>query len=574
MSTTLSLPQLQAGLRDPSGPPVVSLVDAYLARQADLTAVEQFARARDRHEAPPAPDQAKYYRDLIPLSVPGPGQQYAFEVDLDACSGCKACVAACHNLNGLDDDETWRDVGLLVGGTPGDPFLQHVTSACHHCLEPACMDGCPVLAYEKDPVTGIVRHLDDQCIGCQYCILKCPYDVPKYNRKKGIVRKCDMCSGRLAAGEAPACVQACPTRAIRVKVVDARKVVEDTEANVFLPGAAEPDYTLPTTHYKHARPLPRNTLPADHYRVAPEHAHLPLVVMLVLTQLSVGAFGVGQVLSLAADPDAAAALRPLNALLALGLGLLALGASTLHLGRPLYAFRAVLGFRTSWLSREILAFGVFAGLATAYAAASWLPPAVVPVRLLDALGTAVALTGVAGVFCSVMIYHHTRRVFWAFRATATKFLLSTALLGVATVLLSAIAAAAWSGRLEFHDMLRGWGRPACLIMAVASAGKLAFGLLSLRHLRDRHHTPMRRTARLLVGPLIRPVVARISLAVVGGTLLPLLGYFAFSGPNSSRADFTILMVASFVMTLAAELLERYLFFTAVIAPKMPGGLGA
>ena len=62
--------------------------------------------------------------------------------------------------------------------------------------------------------------------------------------------------------------------------------------------------------------------------------------------------------------------------------------------------------------------------------------------------------------------------------------------------------------------------------------------------------------------------------MVGGTLLPLLAYFAFSGPNSSQADFTILMVASFVMTLAAELLERYLFFTAVIAPKMPGGLGA
>ena len=55
-----------------------------------------------------------------------------------------------------------------------------------------------MLAYEKDPVTGIVRHLDDQCIGCSYCILKCPYDVPKYSRARGIVRKCDMCHSRLA----------------------------------------------------------------------------------------------------------------------------------------------------------------------------------------------------------------------------------------------------------------------------------------------------------------------------------------------------------------------------------------
>ncbi len=151
----------------------------------------------------------------MPATPPGPGQQYAFEVDLDRCSGCKACVTACHTLNGLDEDETWRDVGLLVGGRGLLPVMQHVTAACHHCLEPACMIACPVNAYEKDPVTGIVKHLDDQCFGCQYCTLACPYDVPKYHPGKGIVRKCDMCSTRLAVGEAPACVQACPHEAIR-----------------------------------------------------------------------------------------------------------------------------------------------------------------------------------------------------------------------------------------------------------------------------------------------------------------------------------------------------------------------
>ena len=576
MPATLTLPQLEVRPRTRPDTPAESLVDAYIARQRDLTAVERFAsyHAAAEADALATPAQTKYYRDLIPLTAPGPGQQYAFQVDLDACSGCKACVVACHSLNGLDDDETWRGVGLLVGGTPQGPVLQHVTSACHHCLEPACMDGCPVLAYEKDPVTGIVRHLDDQCIGCQYCILKCPYDVPKYNKKKGIVRKCDLCSGRLAAGEAPACVQSCPNQAIRVRLVDTTRVAEDGKANGFLPGAANPDYTLPTTQYKHAKPLPQNTLPADHYQVAPEHAHLPLVAMLVLTQLSTGGFAVGQVLSCVVAPDVMLALRPLNALLALAIGLLALGASTLHLGRPLYAFRAVLGLRRSWLSREIVAFGLFSMLATAYAACSWLPAHVAPARVTNALGTAVALVGLVGVFCSVMIYHDTRRVFWAFRYTATKFLLSTLLLGVATVLLSAVASAAWSGRLDFHGMLRGWGRPACLLMAGVSAVKLAFGLITFRHLRDRDHTPMRRTARLLIGPLLRPVLARIALALVGGTLLPLLACLASSGPRSTPAEFAILTVASFAMTLAAEFLERYLFFTAVIAPRMPGGVGA
>src|SRR5215212_5424683 len=92
----------------------ISLIDEFLLRQQDLTAVETFARRHDDHDMPA---QAKYYRDLLPACPPATGQQYAFEVDLDACSGCKACVTACHQLNGLDETETWRDVGLLVGGT-------------------------------------------------------------------------------------------------------------------------------------------------------------------------------------------------------------------------------------------------------------------------------------------------------------------------------------------------------------------------------------------------------------------------------------------------------------------------
>src|SRR5690606_23742093 len=125
---------------------------------------------------------------------PGPGQQYRFEVDMDACTSCKACVTACHSLNGLDVGESWRSVGVVVGRDHAGPTQQTVTTACHHCLDPACLSGCPVDAYDKDPATGIVRHLDDQCIGCTYCTWTCPYEVPRFDERVGIVRKCDMCA--------------------------------------------------------------------------------------------------------------------------------------------------------------------------------------------------------------------------------------------------------------------------------------------------------------------------------------------------------------------------------------------
>ncbi len=218
----------------------LSLLDTLLNEQQSLTAVEHFAQV---YQSNGTPAGAKYYRDLIPSAKPASGEQYAFEVDLDACSGCKACVAACHSLNGLEEDELWRSVGQLSGGTTQLPVIQHVTTACHHCVEPACLTGCPVEAYEKDPATGIVLHLDDQCIGCQYCMLKCPYDVPVYSKSKGIVRKCDMCHQRLAAGKAPACVQACPNQAIRIRIVNQEAILEASEANQFLATAPDAGYT-------------------------------------------------------------------------------------------------------------------------------------------------------------------------------------------------------------------------------------------------------------------------------------------------------------------------------------------
>jgi formate dehydrogenase iron-sulfur subunit len=514
------------------------LLDQYLREQQTLTAVERFAREHD------APSTTGRYRELLPATPPGPGQQYAFEVDLDACTSCKACVTACHNLNGLDEGETWRAVGLLHGGTAAAPVQQAVTTACHHCLDPACMTGCPVSAYEKDPITGIVKHLDDQCIGCQYCTFTCPYEVPQYNAARGIVRKCDMCSGRLAANEAPACVQGCPNEAISITVIETRQALEDAQGDAFLPGAPSPALTIPTTVYRTERPPPRNLLPADFYRVAPSHRHVPLVIMLVLTQMSVGAFVVDAIASQFLAADVLAALRPVHSLVALSVGIAALAASVFHLGRPLYAFRAVRGLKTSWMSREIVAFGLFAAAAMAYAVASLVRPG----EVHPALVWTVAGIGVFAIVCSVAIYHATRRPWWSASFTGFKFFLTAAVLGLATTIVTTYAAGLTPARMLSE------------LVIVASAIKATGEATLFMHLRDRRQTALKRTALLSANDLRVWTVCRFAAIAVGGLLLP------FAGGSLGIA------IASLVLLVVGELLERTLFFAASSSQGMPGGV--
>ena len=545
-----------------------SFLEELLAEQQDLTAVERFSQF---HTGASQPLQARYYSALLPASPPGPEEQYAFEVDLDSCSGCKACVTACHSLNGLDEDETWREVGLLHGGSAALPVLQHVTTACHHCLDPACLNACPTNAYEKDPVTGIVKHLDDQCFGCQYCILACPYEVPKYNAKRGIVRKCDMCSDRLAVGEAPACVQACPNEAIRIRTVKKSDVTADCEADSFLPGAPDPQFTQPTTNYKSSRPLPRNTLPADYYAVQAGHAHWPLIIMLVLTQLSVGAFLVGELLhaNLLGSTSLAHVL-PIHALSALGFGVLSLAAATLHLGRPLLAYRAVLGLRHSWLSREIVAFALFAKLAAIYAAMLWFYPQLATTAWPLVLGGSVVAAGLAGVFCSIMIYVYTRRPFWSGSQTFVKFSLTTVWLGLSAVLTVSLVAAGLSSAIEIHELMADYGRWLCHGIIDVAAAKLLYEVSFFRHLASKQSTPLNRSARLMVGELAVWSRGRFAAGAIGGLVLPLL--MLNQSATTPGATIAAMGLAACGLSLIGETLERTLFFTASVTPHMPGAL--
>ncbi len=501
--------------------PIRSFLDELLAEQGRLdTPVARFATAHAAWSGSQLSTlSSQLLPQLIPLSKPQPGEQYAFEVDLDSCTGCKACVSACHSLNGLDDEETWRDVGLIVSPSCAHPFTQTVTTACHHCADPACLNGCPVLAYEKDPLTGIVRHLDDQCIGCSYCILKCPYDVPKFSERLGIVRKCDMCHSRLAEGEAPACAQACPTHAIKIVTVKIKLSGPATagsprvDTSSFLVAAPEPSYTQPTTRYISRRKLPENLVPADIATLRVQPAHWPLVLMLTLLPVAVGlqlaAFLPGSQLSTFNSqllPGVAAAL-----------GSLGLAASVFHLGQPLRAWRIFLGWRKSWLSREAMIFGAWFPLTLLAALVPHVPQ--LSTFNFQLLPIAVAAIGSAGLICSAMIYIDTHRQFWRAGQTFPRFF-GTALLTTLALTAPSVAAV-------------------LLLVKLAVETRTWFGGGV--------------SARLQRGPLARAVLVRDLCGIAAAVLLVIGPVWLAAAP-----------------LLAGELAERYLFFRAVDAPKMPG----
>lgn len=569
------------------GPGGRALLEQLLGSRDDLSAVERFSQFHEGHDGEPL--QSRYYADLLPATPPAAGQQYAFEVDLDLCSGCKACVAACHSLNGLDEGESWRDVGLLVGGVAELPAMQHVTTACHHCVDPGCLNGCPTDAYEKDPVTGIVRHLDDQCFGCQYCTLACPYDVPKYNASMGIVRKCDMCSGRLAAGEAPACVQACPNEAIAIRVVEQDAMQARDRIDQFLPASPNPDYTHPTTVYKTTRPAVAAAVASDRDRLTPEHAHWPLVLMLALTQLAVGGFVAFLVDAVAGGPLSRGLGGAVLSTLAISVGLAGLTAALFHLGRPHMFFRAAIGWRHSWLSREAIVFGGFAapgqalaGLLLADIALPLLPESIaglVPTFVTDAvtwaaaaplvligLSAATVAGGLAGVFCSGMIYHVVRRPFWRGVATFGKFFGTVAVgAGVFPPAAAAVAGtlSTFFGLEPVHADLSGWWT----LLIVAVGAKLLFEASSLRHAGGDLAEPAVKTARLHLGVLKPITLGRLAAGLFGGLLLAAAGLAIGTHPTSIGI---FVALASFWAVAAGEVAERYLYFAAVVRQKMPG----
>ena len=214
--------------------------------------------------------------ELIPQRPLEIGEQYRFHFNMTKCIGCRSCEVACNEQNGNPAEIHWRRFGEIEGGTWPDTQRSYLSMGCNHCLDAACLKGCSVNAYTKDPATGILLYSADACIGCQYCVWNCPYSVPQFNPERGVVGKCDMCHGRLSDGLEPACVNACPESAIEIEIVDMAAWRQDF-ATAESPGMPAAGHTISTTRIT----LPESAGKLEHAdvgHVRREHAHLSLVV--------------------------------------------------------------------------------------------------------------------------------------------------------------------------------------------------------------------------------------------------------------------------------------------------------
>jgi formate dehydrogenase iron-sulfur subunit len=434
--------------------------------------------------------------ELLPLDA---GEQYRFAFSMDACVGCHSCEAACAEQNGLPPEIAWRRVGEIEGGTFPDTKRFHLSMSCNHCLEPACLEGCPTNAYVKLD-NGIVAHQADECIGCQYCTWNCPYSVPAFQPDRRIVTKCDMCLPRLEDGRAPACVDACPTFAITVEKVDVEAWRADhSEADA--PNLPSSDLTLSTTRIVLPDDVPLETYGGSEWSLRPEHPHWPLGWLTLLTQVAVGASATA----------GGAGERMVAAVLAAA----ALGASLLHLGRPVHAWKALRNLRRSWLSREVALFGAYAGLAAAAVAA---PPA----------ATAAVVVGAAGVYASGRLYVVPGRPGWDTPLTIVRF----------------FATALAVGPLLTGNP--GWALAGLAVQAAATAANL------LR---------LRRGERIERWGVVRLTVGRFRWH----SLLVLVGWAA-GAALAVRGH----PLAALAPVLLAELVGRYLFYVTVVPLDMPG----
>ncbi|HEY5982098.1 MAG TPA: 4Fe-4S dicluster domain-containing protein [Anaerolineales bacterium] len=147
-------------------------------------------------------------------------QQHAYLFDATRCIDCRACMIACSVENSvpMNDSYIWVTGSAVMGEYPD---LRRATMPyhCMHCLEPDCVSACPVGAWSKRE-DGPVLYDEDKCIGCRYCMNACPFSVPHFDWDKGLfggalMHKCTMCVQRLEVGQEPACVQTCPTEALK-----------------------------------------------------------------------------------------------------------------------------------------------------------------------------------------------------------------------------------------------------------------------------------------------------------------------------------------------------------------------
>ena len=159
--------------------------------------------------------------------------------DATQCIGCLECEAACAKQNGLPYDDAIAKVKktsetkFTYVAVKNDGEEKYMRTLCMHCEDPSCVSVCPVKALTKSK-NGPVVYDASKCMGCRYCMVACPFSIPKYEWSKAIptVKKCIMCPDRLQAGKQTACAEACPTGATisgerDLLLVEARKRIRE-----------------------------------------------------------------------------------------------------------------------------------------------------------------------------------------------------------------------------------------------------------------------------------------------------------------------------------------------------------
>jgi anaerobic dimethyl sulfoxide reductase subunit B (iron-sulfur subunit) len=468
---------------------------------------------------------------------------YAFVFDASACSGCKACQIACKDKNNLPTGVLWRRVYEISGGSwtnvgagsprPGvwetDVFAYNLSIACNHCVHPKCAGVCPTDAYVVRS-DGIVYIDETKCIGCGYCNWACPYSAPSYNPELRYMTKCNFCMDNIDVGLPPACVAACPMR-----VLDFVSLTPGSSPE-FGRGVGERAlWEVPGT--EHPYPLPEYSRTEPHLAITPHMGmvnglekaisnqeevepqkhegikiswlggfvvkgfeEFSLVIFTLCGQMAAGM----AVFSLFGGPLSIPLLATIGGLIGLG-GL----ASLLHLGTPLNAWRALNHLKKSWLSREILMFGLFG--------ASWLISLVMP-----GMGKLpLALCGLGLVYSMGQVYRFKAVPAWNTWRTNVAFFLSAGVLGLTGVAFGAGLDKTWF--------------PLWVLLAAEAAVAVL----------ERH--PVHETAR-------RVRVGLILLGMAGAWML-------FGSQDLAREWNSI---PTFLIILMEEMLGRWLFYESKV----------
>ncbi len=498
----------------------------------------------------------------IDIRKPKKGEQYRFHFDASACIGCHCCEVACNEQNNNPSDVKWRRVGEMQSGIFPKVSHHFNSMSCNHCIDPECLKGCPTSSYIKFD-NGIVYHEDETCIGCQYCTWNCPYEVPVFNEDRAIVTKCHMCHDKLEVGETPSCVQACPSAAIQIEIVNVKQWLEvDMKEQGIAPLLPNIDITKPTTRYT-LNTQQEDIVPADKHIIKANHAHWPLVFMTILTQISFGGFlalSLGELVNFSglnlAEPTF---LMMLIVLLPSAIGL---PLSALHLGRPFLALSAMKNIKTSWLSREALALGLFT-LGMSLILSLFFFQTSQSLRLFFEI--IVLGIGTYGIYAQSMIYRIKARPSWNKKDTNNIFF-TVSYIGIFIVTFILLLNNEYSSAAALLPFGLGL---AIFQLVILIKQNMFYKYLDKN---DECFYQLNKTKILYEEMFKQANTLRKTTLIIGALVLPTLSILLIASTNYQIAS--IFMLFSILISFISELISRSLFYKTAVAQGLAGNFFA